>query len=205
MTRRPFARPAVVAVIAAALLTGCAPEGYDGGAAPAPSATASGTAAPSGSATPVASPSPSPSGTAEASPEIPRDCRAILTEAVLAQLEGTPLNDPGLGESTGVQPDGSLVCVWRDPGADTTGLTTTISKESMGPALDRLNALVATEGFTCFTPDEGTRCEKTWPNSVYPVTDGRTLFYRSGLLIDTVYSNLAPAGYTDAIIRRIFG
>ena len=49
-----------------------------------------------------------------------------------------------------------------------------------GPALDLLNQLTDDEGFTCFTPDEGTRCEKTWQNEQYPVTDGRTLFWRDG-------------------------
>jgi hypothetical protein len=68
-----------------------------------------------------------------------------------------------------------------------------------------LNALVDNDGFSCFTPDKGTRCEKTWQNDAYPVTDGRTLFYRSGILIDTKYSNLAPSGYTDAIVAHLFG
>jgi hypothetical protein len=122
---------------------------------------------------------------------------------VLAELEGVPLNDPAFGPS-GVQ-NGTLVCHWGDPAADTTGLTTTLSKMSSGPALDMLNALVTDEGFTCFTPDKGTRCEKTWQNPTYPVTDGRTLFYRDGILVDTRYSNLAPSGYTSAIVTRLFG
>jgi hypothetical protein len=37
------------------------------------------------------------------------------------------------------------------------------------------------------------------------VTDGRTLFWRDGILIDTQFSNLAPAGYTSAIVTSIFG
>ena len=51
----------------------------------------------------------------------------------------------------------------------------------------------------------GTRCEKTWQNTQYPVTDGRTLYWRDDILIDTQYSNLAPSGYTSAIIESIFG
>lgn len=139
---------------------------------------------------------------------VPTDCRAILSESVLSQLGATPLNDPALSFSTGIQPDGSLVCIWRDARADTTGLWTTISHMSSGPALDMLNGLVATDGFTCFTPDNGTRCEKTWtdgPYGEYGVIDGRTLFYRSGVLIDTSFSNLAPLGYTDAIVAHLFG
>ena len=131
-------------------------------------------------------------------------CRAILSESVLAQLEGVPLNDAAFGPS-GVGADGTLTCIWADPGADTTALRTTITAMNRGPALDMLNALSDAEGFSCFTPDGGTRCEKTWPNPQYPVTDGRTLFWRDDVLIDTQYSNLAPDGYTSSIIAHLFG
>jgi hypothetical protein len=94
--------------------------------------------------------------------------------------------------------------VWGDPAADTTGLTTTVSHMSRGPALDMLNELVDDEDFVCFTPDKGTRCEKTWKNENYPVTDGRTLFWREDVLIDTRYSNLAPSGYTASIVAHLF-
>jgi len=190
----------VVAGLAIVLCTAtaCATDG--GGAA-------SGSPAPSGSgstgATPSPSTTPSPSATPEALVEIPTDCTAMLSEDVLAQLAGIPLNDPAFGPS-GVQADGSLICIWADPGADTTGLTTEITRMNRGPALDMLNALAADEGFTCYTPDEGTRCEKEWPNAQYPVTDGRTLYYRDDILIDTRYSNLAPTGYTTSIVDHIW-
>jgi len=135
---------------------------------------------------------------------MPTDCRAILSDAVLAEIGETPLNPDNFGP-TGVQPDGSLICIWRDPRADTTGLITTISQMNRGPALDMLNALAANEGFTCFTPDGGTRCEKEWPNQNYPVTDGRTLFWRDDIMIDTRYSNFAPTGYTSSIVENLFG
>ena len=147
-----------------------------------------------------ASPSPTPISAPVA---LPTDCRAILSDAVLAELGETPLNDAAFGPS-GVGSDGTLTCIWADPGADTTGLTTTISRMNRGPALDMLNALANDEGFSCFTPDGGTRCEKTWPNAQYPVTDGRTLFWREDVLIDTRYSNLAPSGYTSRIVEHLF-
>lgn len=112
-------------------------------------------------------------------------------------------HDPGVGPS-GVQADGSLLCVWRDPRTDTTAMATKILYMSRGPALDMLNGLANNEGFTCFTPDGGTRCEKTWPDPTYPVTDGRTLFWRDEVLIDTTYSNLAPSGYTSSIVAYMF-
>lgn len=200
MTRR-----SATALIAAATLllltqglTACA-----AGDATSSSAAPSPTTSSSASVTATASPSPSPSSTAQADAAIPTDCRAILSDAVLAELGQQPLNDPAFGPS-GPQNDGSLVCIWGDPGADTTGLTTTISRMNRGPALDMLNALAAKEGFSCYMPDAGTRCEKTWQNDTYPVTDGRTLYWRQGVLIDTRYSNLAPAGYTSSIVEHIF-
>jgi hypothetical protein len=187
------ARAALLGALTVGMLTlaACAPEsGSTPSTAP---------ASPSASAT-SASPTPSPTATAA----VPTDCRAILSEPVLAQLGETPLNDPALGGATGAQPDGSLVCIWRDPRADTTFLSTDITRMNRGPALDMLNALADTEGFSCYTPDGGTRCEKTWDNPQYPVTDGRTLFWRDGILIDTQFSNLAPSGYTDSIVAAIF-
>lgn len=195
MTDRRAASALLVAV-AAVLLAGCADDSR-------PAATATVPAAASASPTATAAPTASPTATAVAEVVIPSDCRSILSAAVLAQLSDVPLNDPAFGAS-GVQPDGSLVCVWGSPGADTTGLTTTISRMNRGPALDMLNALAANEGFTCYTPDAGTRCEKTWQNATYPVTDGRTLYWRSGVLIDTRYSNLAPTGYTASIVEHLF-
>ncbi|WP_194409427.1 hypothetical protein [Microbacterium cremeum] len=185
-------------VLAMGLLAACAPD--PGTETPGPSASGSATSSPDSTATPT----PTPTSSAAARVEIPDDCRAILSAAVLAELDGVPLNDPAFGPS-GPQADGSLICVWGDPAADTTSLVTTLSYMSRGPALDMLNALVADEGFTCYTPDEGTRCEKTWQNESYPVTDGRTLYWRDDVLIDSRYSNLAPSGYTAAIVASLFG
>ncbi len=195
MPRRPL-RPTVPAAllgVALVAVTACAPAADD--------------ATPQDSPPVSSSPTPSNIPTFTRAPSevrLPADCKAMLSADVLAQLGAVPLNDPTLGPS-GVQSDGSLICIWRDPAADTTGLTTTISRMDRGPALDMLNELVATEGFSCYTPDAGTRCEKTWINATYPVNDGRTLYWRDDVLIDTQYSNLAPTGYTASIIASIFG
>lgn len=192
-----FAGAAAAAALLLAL-TACTPQA-GGDSSPSPSPTGGDTAGAEETGTPSPSPTPTPTSVA-----LPTDCRAILSDAVLAELGDTPLNDAAFGAS-GVGADGTLTCNWADPRADTTRLTTTISKMNRGPALDMLNALATTEGFSCFTPDGGTRCEKTWPNEQYPVTDGRTLFWRDDVLIDTRYSNLAPAGYTSSIVEHIFG
>ncbi|MDE0545300.1 hypothetical protein [Microbacterium sp. C7(2022)] len=192
---------AAASVALIATLSACAPENGTS-----PDATPSATASLVPSPTPIATitPDAEPSATAEAATEIPEDCQSLLNASVLAELEGVPLNDPAFGAS-GSQPDGSLICIWGDPAADTTGLTTTISYMSRGPALDMLNELADEQDFTCYTPDEGTRCEKTWENATYPVIDGRTLYWRNGVMIDTRYSNLAPSGYTDAIVASLYG
>ncbi len=193
-----YSAVAASALLLIAVLAGCTPtsSGDGDGASTSPKPSASGTSEPSPSA------SPSPTATA-AAVKLPTDCRAILSSDVLAQLEGVPLNDAAFGPS-GVGAGGTLTCIWADPAADTTSLVTTISAMNRGPALDLLNQLVTTEGYTCFTPDGGTRCEKTWQDDKYPVTDGRTLFWRDGILIDTRYSNLAPTGYTASIVKKLF-
>ncbi len=190
----------VAALLLTTVLAGCTPESPDAGT---PSESASPRSSESPDPDETTSPSPTPSPTPTSGIALPTDCRAILTEGVLAQLEGVPLNDAAFGPS-GVQDDGSLICAWADPRADTTRLVTIISAMSRGPALDMLNALANTEGFSCFAPDGGTRCEKTWPNTQYPVTDGRTLFWRDDILIDTRFSNLAPDGYTSSIVAYLF-
>lgn len=190
------AAAAASVVLAFAALVACAPEPTTGADA-------------SGGSTPTRSVDPTPIATVTGVPTtlagIPDDCEEMLDDDVRSQLADVPLNDPATGEDTGVQGDGSLVCLWRDPAADTTYLKTTIAYMSRGPALDMLNELADDEDFTCYTPDEGTRCEKTWENEDYPVEDGRTLYWRDGVLIDTQYSNLAPTGYTAAIVESIFG
>lgn len=196
------ARLAGIAVALSLLvaLTACTPQADAGGG---PSAPPVASDAPSPDSTSTEGPgTPSPAPTAKPV-TLPTDCRAILSESVLAELGDIPLNDAAFGPS-GVGADGALTCNWADPRADTTRLTTTISRMNRGPALDMLNALADDEGFSCFTPDGGTRCEKTWPNEQYPVTDGRTLFWRDDVMIDTRYSNLAPTGYTSSIIEHIF-
>lgn len=190
---------ALAALLLITLLAGCGTAGSGtAGSGTGDQDDPPATSEPDTTATPSASPTPTPSAIA-----LPTDCRAILSDDVLAQLDGIPLNDAAFGPS-GVGDDGTLTCIWGDPGADTTNLVTTISLMNRGPALDMLNALVTDEGFACFTPDGGTRCEKIWPNTQYPVTDGRTLFWRDDVLIDTRYSNLAPEGYTSSIVEHVF-
>lgn len=186
------------ALAAALVLTGCVPE-----AEPTPEVTvADSMPTPTRTTAPPEAGDPVPSGPVMSMTVLPTDCEQMLDDAVRAQLADVPLNDPSFGPS-GVLPDRSLRCVWSMPGSQTTRLITTVNYAPEQPVLDYLNVLMA-DGFVCYEPAGGLRCEATWENETAPVTDGRTLFYRDGVLIDTQYSNLAPAGYTNAIIRSLW-
>ena len=191
VSRSTLAWAAASLLVLSIALAACVPEP---GTSPAPQAA---DASPTRSADPTRSATPTPTLI-----PLPSDCRAMLTPGVLEQLGGIPLNDPALG-SSGVQTDGSLVCIWGDPAAAGTALTTTISYASRGPALDMLNGLLA-EGYKCYTPDGGTRCEKTWFSEPDLIPEGRTLFWRQDVLIDSSFRNLAPSGYTAAIVASIY-
>ncbi|MGC5224338.1 hypothetical protein ACPW96_17365 [Micromonospora sp. DT81.3] len=182
--------------------TACASDG-GGSRSGSPSPVDSQAPGAAGSPTATPMPTPAPSTTPKPLVVIPTDCRAMLSAEVLAQLGATPLNDPAAGNS-GPQADGEMICIWADPAAGTAGLKTEITRMNSGPALEMLNALADDEGFICYTPDDGTRCEKEFPNPQYPVTDGRTLYFRDDVLIDTTYSNLAPTGYTGSIVDHIW-
>lgn len=203
MTANRALRPSVTTLAAlglVALLAGCTSE------TPTPSPSTS-------SAAQTATPRPSPSASAAAFPigqsvsttplpaDLPQGCRDLLDDKVLAQLKDVPLNAEGLGG--GIRADSARVCVWGEPDAATTRLMTVIGYSPEREAHDALYAL-GQDGYTCYEPLGGIRCEKTWDDPNYPVTSGRTVFYRDGVVVDTQYSNLAPTGYTDAVIRSLW-
>lgn len=198
---RPLRRTGGVAcaVAAVVLLAGCTV-----GAEPRPEAGSSTPPA----ATPTASATPTgpelldfPFGPSTSTTPLPADCRVILTDRVLEELDGVPLNAPGMGG--GIRPDSSRVCAWGEPGAAGTWLVTVIGFAPYREATDALYEL-GRDGYTCYEPDAGVRCERTWEHETLPVTQGRTLYYRDGIIVDTQYSNLAPAGYTNAVIAALW-
>ncbi len=196
--------PAALAVTVA-LLAGCAPEPAPSPSVTTPSVspTSPGSPAPIETRSPQAGgPPPAASGAVMTTTVLPRDCAGILGPTARSALADVPLNDPAFGES-GVLDGGTLRCVWADPGADTAKIETTIAHVARNPVIDFLNELGAI-GFTCYEPDAGVRCEKTWQNERYPVTDGRTLYFRDGVLIDTQFSHLAPAGFTSGVIASLW-
>ncbi|MFS0868250.1 hypothetical protein AB3M83_13060 [Microbacterium sp. 179-B 1A2 NHS] len=178
-----------------------------GGCAPEPGADASGEPTPTATATPSPTPTPAPVadfpyGPSTSTTALPQDCETILTDEILASLDGIPLNAPGMGG--GIRPDSSRVCVWADPGASMTRLVTVVGYAPKNPAIDAMNELADDEGFVCYAPDEGVRCEKTWEDDTLGLPQGRTIYYRDGVAVDTQYSNLTPQGYTTAIVQALW-
>lgn len=199
--RRSFRARTLVAAVACALgmsaLSGCvatppseSPRAETSTAAPTPTPTPTGPAL-----------ADFPFGPSVSTTPLPQDCRAILTDSVLAELDGVPLNAPGMGG--GIRPDSTRVCAWGDPGAAATWLVTLIGFSPYREATDALYEL-GRDGYTCYEPDGGVRCERTWEHETLPVTQGRTLYYRDGVIVDTQYSHLAPVGYTTAIIDALW-
>lgn len=210
MSRRTRTRPAAratwatwaaLAVALPALVTGCA--GTPDTSATTGSSDASASASPSPSASPSLAPFPTGPSTSTTAllADLPQGCRDLLDDAVLAQLDGVPLNAPGMGG--GIRPDSSRVCVWGEPGAAATWLVTVIGYAPDQEARDALYAL-GNEGYTCYEPNGGVRCESTRESGPLPLQQGRTLFYRDGVIVDTQYSNLSPTGYTDAVIDALW-
>lgn len=197
-TRRT-ARP--IAGIVGALLLGivcsaCAPE-----PAPTPAPTDATAPAPTEA---VAAPEilPFPTGESASTTPLPTDCTELLTDEVRDEIGSIPLNAPGMGG--GIREDSSRVCVWADPAATRTRLIVVVGYAPEREASDTLYLLGRDEGYFCYDADGGSRCEATWEDPEFPVEQGRTLFYRDGVVIDTQYAGLAPEGFTSSIIATVW-
>jgi len=188
---------AAAAALLALSVAACAPE--PDAAPPVPTDAASATPRPT--LTPVAI-ADFPFGPSTSTTPLPSDCESILTPGIRASLEGIPLNAPGMGG--GIRPDSSRVCVWADPGASRTSLVTVVGYSPERDARDALYLLGVDDGYLCYEPDHGLRCEKSGKDAL-GLSQGRTVFWRDGVAIDTQYRNLAPQGYTDGIVKAIWG
>lgn len=189
-------RVGILAAAAALALSACAPEPDA-----APDTTPTQTVAPSPTPTPVPV-ADFPFGPSTSTTALPADCESILTEEILTSLEGIPLNAAGMGG--GIRPDSSRVCVWADPGASLTRLVTVVGYAPEREARDAMYLLGVDEDYLCYEPDEGIRCEKTWEDGTLGLTNGRTVYWRDGVAVDTQYANLSPQGYTTAIVDALW-
>lgn len=128
----------------------------------------------------------------------------MLTPEVLAQLDGVvPLNHPDYGDFVGPQANGSLVCMWSEPSNASVMLMTEISKMTPHEASVVLGE-ARDAGLECTELDIAVRCSGELVIEGISDPVGHTLFVRGGIVIDTQFVNLAPEGYTNAIIASIW-
>jgi hypothetical protein len=177
MTRSRIALIVVPLAAAMLALSGCQPS------APTPEAPSE-SASPSGSATPE-----EPAGPEFA---LPSDCGAIASQATLNSVfSGIDSRDPGdLVRPAPASASKLLTCSWFT--GDTTGGDIIYST---APAADSAAYLdvVEADGFTCTEAHGGTRCDKTTPNSQFPVDTVETVFTRDDVWIYIGMTNVDSA------------
>jgi hypothetical protein len=168
--------------------------------------------------TPTASSAPSP----EAEPvAIPTDCTDIVDAAVYdATLAGLPLNDPavvsdrhgavepvtsppGSSPSTVLDDAAQLVCLWRDPNADITGLFLTLGTADPAVAEQRLDEMSA-EGYVCESRLEGTQCQLAEVDETYGVDVATTAFLRDDVWLFVSQANVPTDDLIGAVVERLW-
>jgi hypothetical protein len=177
MTRLSRIALLVIPLAAATLaLTGCQP--------PTPQDDS-----PSESSAPSESPSPTeepPPGPAFA---LPSGCDTIATQITLNQVfSGIDEREPGdLVRPSPASASKLLTCSWFT--GDTTGGDVIYYS---APAADSAAYLevVKADGFACTEALGGTRCDKTTPNSQYPVDDVENIFTRDDVWIYISMTNV---------------
>lgn len=163
-----------VATIAIAL-AGCAPG------TPAATPNPSGTPDSGSSETPSATPTQTPTAAPAA---LPGDCGEIgSAETRAATVDDLTLQGDGTGFVRPAPASAELVlgCDWF--AGDATGVLLLISRVDAEEATD-LVATLPDDGYTCTTGDAGNPvCQKTTPNSEYPVDTVETILSREDVWI----------------------
>lgn len=213
--RRRSTTLGAAAFVAATLigLTGCAggTSGDDVTAGPTETATVpTPTETPGETSSPTAEPT-EPAETETAAPQvaIPTDCTQIVDAATYAATFGsTPLNPEGWvrrdgtarGSRTpsvpeaGAQPfqiadaAAELDCLWRDPGADVTGIGVILGRLDQPTAASLLQQAEAGGG-TCSDAHQGRICQQTTVHEMYGTDSTVTYFVRGDLYISVSQSN----------------
>jgi len=176
MTRSRIALIFVPLAAAALVLSGCLP-------APAPAPT-------SESASPSESPTPEePAGPVFA---LPADCGAIASQITLNTVfSGIDDREPAdLVRPSPASASKLLTCSWFT--GDTTGGDIIYYS---APKADNIAYLevVKADGFACAEALGGTRCDKTTPNSQFPVDTVETVFTRDDVWIYISMTNVDSA------------
>lgn len=177
------AAPILAAAILALALTGCDPDGP-----PTPSSSAS------ASESAASSPSSSPTPTEAAGPalaNLPSDCAAIgSADTRAATVDGLTLQGDGTGFVRPAPASAQLVlgCDWFT--GDATGVLLLINRVDADEAA-AFAATLPSQGFNCTTGDAGNPvCQKTTPNSQFPVDTVETILSREDVWIYMSTSNV---------------
>lgn len=180
MTRSRIALLALPLAAAALLLSACQPT------LPAPNPTVA-DPTPTASSDPTGD--PEPSGPVFA---LPADCTKIASAATLNTVfSGIASREPGdLTRPAPASADKQLTCSWF--AGDTTGGDIIYSQ---APAADSAAylAVMTSNGFVCSDAFEGTRCDKTTPNTQFPVDTVETTFTRDDVWIYIAMTNVDSA------------
>lgn len=192
-------------------LAGCVPEPVPGASTPAPSLSHSPSTDPSA---PEASPSATGASDAIA---LPANCEALYSPAMLQALveQNPPLNDPGVTMTSTEVVAGlevlqsgapTIRCSWGVPSSR--GLATNVT--IVTPAqVATVGAALRERGFSCTdsgtAPNGETRCEITERFNDPNMSGGETHVLRANAWVSTHWLNFAPAGYTDDIVKQLFG
>lgn len=189
------------AVLTATLLSGC------GGSAT-PDGTTDGSAAPTEQARPTPSSvaGPTPVGTV-----LPGECEDIYTPAMFEGLQEDlpPLNDDSMTDPNFSNTDELeeifrsleyLQCNWGRAGE--TGIVTGVAKVTEEQSTEAL-AVMESNGFDCYEQNQGTRCVKS--ESLEGNRLGESHFLRDDVWVSTFWLNAPIRGYTENIVRSIWG
>jgi hypothetical protein len=179
MSRSRIALVLIPLVAAAITLSGCKPP------TPTPSASSE-------------SPSPSPSAS-QAPPAppapvfaLPADCTKIASQITLNTVfSGIPSRDPApLVRPAPASASKLLSCSWFT--GDTTGGDIIYYSAPSADSVAYLEVVKAA-GFACAVALGGTRCDKTTPNSQFPVDTVETTFTRDNVWIYISMTNISSA------------
>lgn len=177
---------AALALAAALVMAGCAPS--------TPSSDHSSPGTSTGQATSSVSAGPSAAGFT-----LPAGCTAIASEATLTTLFADIPSRPA-GDLTRPAPTSAtktLACSWFT--GDTTG-GDVLYYSTTASAAQAYLAVMTANGFTCAAALGGTRCDKTTPNTQYPVDTVETTFTRGDVWIYISMTNVDATALLPDIV-----
>jgi hypothetical protein len=224
MRRRNIGAAVITTIVVAAALAGCTqtstPRATTAKApiAATPSSSADTSTAPGSTAPGSTDASTAPgSSTTSAAAEhatVPTSCTDLVSDSAANKtfttaplndkaVVGDPIEQPKSVFSSVVKPgSASVLCVWRDPRADISGLSLTVLRVDPTGALAVARSLPA-KGFTCEPFEEGTRCQKVSTDPEYGVEVGDTEFIRGDVAIGIQQANVPTTNLLHDVTSHI--